>query len=118
MQLQVDSNGIIFLRVNNNSENAVIAPFKDDTNYAQYTLGFHSYRQDTTPETLTRATDAVMGIRQYAQELPDFQATWTLIVTWHDAVLINSDSTEVSLKITLKAGQRFPFLKTGFLHNK
>ena len=83
----------------------------DDIDFTAYTPGFNSYRLDSTPEILARATDAVMAIRQYAQEVPDFQATWTLIVTWHDAVRFNSPTTEVSLKITLEVRQHFSYLK-------
>ena len=89
----------------------MIAPFYGDVDFNSYTPGFHSYRLDSTPEILARATDAVMAIRQYAQEVPDFQAAWTLIVTWHDAVLYWMSTTEVSLKITLEVRQHFPYLK-------
>ena len=99
----------------NDSENTVIiAPFSADTDFSQYDPAFYSYREDTTPAILARATDVVMAINQYAQELPDFQVIWTLIVTWHDAVLYDSDSTEVSLKITLEIGQHFLFFKNCF----
>ena len=94
---------------------ATISPFNDDIDFRLYTPGFISYREDSTPEILTRATDAVMAIRQYAQELPDFQTTWTLIVTWHEAVKFGSDATAVSLKITLEVGQHFLYLKNGSL---
>ena len=90
---------------------AEIAPFNADIDFSQYTPGFNSYKQDSTPATLAQATDAVMTIRQYAQELPDFQATWTLTVTWHKAVKYGSDTTEVSLKITLEVGQHSQYCK-------
>ena len=83
------------MREVNDSSYAYIKPFGSHINFEQYTPGFHSYRVDTTPEILARATDAVMAIRQYAQELPDFQATWTLTVTWHDAVQDGAGSDEV-----------------------
>ena len=88
-----------------------MAPFNANIDFTQYTPGFNSYKQDTTPATLARATDAVMAIRQYAQELPDFQATWTLTVTWHEAVKFGSDTTDVSLKITLVVQQHSPYCK-------
>ena len=93
---------------------AVNSPFNDHIDFSQYTPGFLSYREDSTPEILARATDAVTAIRQYAQELPDFQATWTFVVTWHEAVRFESDSTEVSLKITIEVGQHFLYLKNSF----
>ena len=82
---------------------AAIAPFNCDINLSAYSPGFLSYRLDTTPAVLTRATDAVMAIGQYAQELPDFQASWTLVVTWHDAAFYGKDEvnqTEVSVPLT------------------
>ena len=39
------------------------------------------YRQDTSEATLRRATGEVMA--SYGEEVPDFEATWTLIVTWY-----------------------------------
>ena len=81
-----------------------IAVFNADIDFSNYEPGFLSYRVYTTPEMLARATDAVMAIRQYAQELPNFQATWTSVVTWHDTVPFNTaipDPPAVSLKMTL-----------------
>ena len=63
----------------------LIAPFNAEVDFGGYEPGFLSYRVDTTPDILSRATDAVMAISVYAQELPDFQATLTVIVTWHEA---------------------------------
>ena len=95
-------------------------------NFKYYAPAFLSYRQDTTPEILARATDAVMAIRKYAQELPDFQATWTFIATWHDSVpfgAIIADPQAVSLKTTFcshaarKLEKYFYFKKIDFHHN-
>ena len=80
-----------------------IAPFNADINFGAYSPSFLNYHIDTSPEILSRATNAVMAIRQYAQELPDFQATWTFAVTWHDAVFYGASPTDpqvVSLKMT------------------
>ena len=80
-----------------------LPPFNSDIDLTAYTPAFLSYRQDSTPEILARATDAVLAIRQYAQELPDFQATWTSVVTWHDVVFYGAAITDpqaVSLKTT------------------
>ena len=80
-----------------------LAPYNSDIDFVAYTPGFLSYRLDTTPDILARATDAVLGIRQYAQERPNFLATWTLIVTWHDAVFYDyqgADPEIVSLQTT------------------
>ena len=82
---------------------AAIAPFNSDINVSGYSPGFLSYRLDTTPAVLARATDAVMAIGQYAQELPHFHATWTLVVTWHDAAFysrVEVNQTEVSSLFT------------------
>ena len=81
---------------------AAIALFNCDIDFNAYSPGFLSYRLDTTPAVLTRATDAVMAIGQYAQELPDFQASWTLVVTWHAAAFyggVEVNQTEVSVQI-------------------
>ena len=80
----------------------LLAPYNAEIDFTHYDPAFLSYRQDTSPEILSRATDAVMAISQYAQELPDFEATWTLTVTWHDAVFydaILADPQVVSSKI-------------------
>ena len=82
----------------------VLAVYNSDINFKDYDPGFLSYRQDITPEILARATDAVMGIRKYAQELPDFQTTWTFIATWHDSVPFGAaiaDPQAVSLNMML-----------------
>ena len=83
----------------------IIAPFNADIDFLEYEPAFLSYRMDTSPEILTRATDAVMSITQYAQELPNFQAARAFVATWHDVVFLDAlylppNPRLVSLKIT------------------
>ena len=95
--------GYIALPLGTPYPHSVLAIYNSDINFNYYAPAFLSYRQDTTPEILARATDAVMAIRKYAQELPDFQATWTFIATWHDSVpygAVIADPQAVSLKTT------------------
>ena len=129
LHLQINSNGYLVFgpetllhdgRIHSlfPSENQIplIALYNSDIDFTEYSEGFISYRLDATPDILAQATDIVMGIRQYAQELPNFQATWTLIVTWHDAVFYGAASTKprvVSFKIMHNAhvcGRRSVFL--------
>ena len=98
----------------------LIAPFNADVDFGGYEPGFLSYRLDTTPAILSRATEAVMATSAYAHELPDFQATLTVIVTWHDAGFFRANPNDprvVSLKITHcshAAGLNLLYLKNGF----
>ena len=101
-------------------QDSALAIFNSHINFEYYEPAFLSYRQDTTTEILARATDAVMAIRKYAQELPDFQATWTFIATWHDSVpygAIIADPQAVSLKTTFcshaaRKLEKYFYLKT------
>ena len=97
------SNGIIHGLFPSSSKRPAVAPFNSDIDFQSYETGFLSYRLDSTAETKSLATDAVMAIRQYAQELPDFEATRTFVVTWHDAVFYGAEATDprvVSLQLT------------------
>ena len=101
--VQGHGNGPIYGQFPSGDGVPLLAPYNSDIDFGAYTPGFLSYRLDTTPDILARATDAVLGIRQYAQERPDFLATWTLIVTWHEAVFHDyegADGQVVSLQTT------------------
>ena len=141
MHLQINTNGYLVIGTvtadedialsgpfPSRSQVAAIAPFNSDMDITAYPAGFISYRLDATPAILAQATDAVMAIGQYAQELPTFQATWTLVLTWHDVVAYGAsgiDSTTVSVKIShcavsvhtpLEVGQNFLYLKIVLFH--
>ena len=118
--------GYIDLSFPSEYQESALAIFNSNINFKYYAPAFLSYRQDTTPEILARATDAVMAIRKYAQELPDFQATWTFIATWHDSVpygAVIADPQAVSLKTTFcshaarKLEKYFYLKKIDFHHN-
>ena len=96
-------NGVLRNPFPSASQRPAVAPFNVDIDFDAYRAGFLSYRLDSTAETKSLATDAVMAISQYAQELPDFEATRTFVVTWHDAVFYEAEATDprvVSLQIT------------------
>ena len=95
--------GVIGSPFPSRSRRPAVAPFNVDIDFQSYETGFNSYRLDSTAETKSLATDAVMAISQYAQELLNFEATRTFIVTWHDAVFYEAQATDprvVSLQIT------------------
>ena len=121
-----NAQGYIALPLDSPYPHSVLAIYNSDINFFYYAPAFLSYRQDTTPEILARATDAVMAIRKYAQELPDFQATWTFIATWHDSVpygAVIADPQAVSLNTTFcshaarKLEKCFYLKKIDFHHN-
>ena len=64
--------------------NPGIAPYWTDTDISNRNNVQDSaiyYRQDTSNDILERATAEVLDT--YADEVPNFRATWTLVATWH-----------------------------------
>lgn len=97
MGLYVNNNGLVsFLREVSQftpvafpiaGDRRVVAPFWADVDNRR--AGKVLYRESREPSILRRATQ---DVRMYFSELPDFNATWILVATWHQVTFFGGSS--------------------------
>ena len=89
-----------------NTGNPGIAPYWTDVDISNpNNVPDHAifYRQDTSEDILMRATAEVMA--SFADEVPTFQAAWTLVATWYRVTFYGNEGfqhpTPVSVQLHL-----------------